>query len=155
MSLLTDGVQAPDFTLPDQHGSPVTLSQLRGVSSVVVMFYPFAFTPVCTAELGELRDLADRFREVGAAVLSISCDSIYTLKVFSEQAGLLDLTLLSDFWPHGEVCRTYGAFLQDKGIATRASYVIDREGVVRWSTVTDIGQPRNPADYLAALAAVR
>lgn len=155
MPLLAAGVEAPDFTLPDQHGSPVTLTRFRGVSSVVVMFYPFAFTPVCTAELGELRDMADRFRDVGAAVHCISCDSIYTLKVFAEQAGLADQTLLSDFWPHGEVSRRYGAFLPDKGVATRATYVVDRQGVVRWSTVTGLGQPRNPADYLEALAAVR
>ena len=145
------GDPAPDFTLFDQHGAPVTLSALQGASNVVLMFYPFAFTPVCTVELAGLQDLAQQFLELGARVLSVSCDSMYTLKVFSESSALTDHSLLSDFWPHGEVSRRYGAFLEDKGIATRATFIIDRAGIVRWSVVTDPMHPRDPRDYVSAL----
>ncbi len=149
------GELAPDFTLPDQHGTPVTLSQLRGENSIVLMFYPFAFTPVCTVELGSMQDLAGQFADLGARVLGVSCDTIYTLKAFSESQGLTKPTLLSDFWPHGEVSQRYGAFLADKGFATRATYIIDRSGVVRWKVVTDPMRPRDPSDYMTALARLR
>lgn len=145
------GQTAPDFTLTDQHGQQVSLSDYRGDKNVVLMFYPFAFTGICTAELCSLRDRGTDFANDDTVVLSVSCDSVPSLKLFAEQENLTH-SLLSDFWPHGEVSRTYGAFLEDKGFATRATYIIDTDGVIRWSVVNGPGEARNPDDYAAALA---
>lgn len=152
--LVRVGDLAPDFTLPDQHGAPITLSDFRG-SSVVLMFYPFAFTPICTVELSSMQDLAEQFSDLGARVLGVSCDSMYTLKAFADANGFTREYLLSDFWPHGEVSSRYGALIEGKGFATRATFVIDAEGIVRWKVVTDPQRPRDPSDYMSALASLR
>lgn len=146
------GDQAPDFTLRNQHGEDVTLSELRG-KKVVVMFYPFAFTGICTGELCEIRDRRSDFVNDDAELLSISCDSPATLKAFADAEGLTH-TLLRDFWPHGDVSRAYGAFWENTGFATRATYVLDRDGVVRWSVVNGPGEARSADDYAEALAAI-
>lgn len=146
------GTLAPDFTLKNQFGEDVTLSNLRG-SKVVVMFYPFAFTGICTGELCEIRDRRSEFDADDATVLSISCDAPPTLKAFAEAEGLTH-TLLSDFWPHGEVARAYGAFWEQTGFATRATYVLDRDGVIRWSVVNGPGEARSADDYARALEAI-
>jgi len=145
------GDLAPDFTLSNQYGESVTLSDYRGKKNVVVMFYPFAFTGICTGELCTIRDRRPDFINDTTEVLSISCDSAPSLKVFSEQENLTH-NLLSDFYPHGAVAQQYGAFLEDKGFATRAAFVIDKDGVVRWSVINGPGEARNADDYLAALA---
>lgn len=145
------GDAAPDFTLSNQFGESITLSDYRGKKNVVVMFYPFAFTGICTGELCTIRDRRADFINDSTEVLSISCDSVPTLKVFSEQENLTH-NLLSDFYPHGAIAQQYGAFLEDKGFATRAAFVIDKEGVVRWSVVNGPGEARNADDYLSALA---
>ena len=151
-TVLEVGTLAPDFTLRNQFGEDVTLSDLRG-SKVVVMFYPFAFSGICTGELCEIRDRRADFDAGDAIVLSISCDPTPALKTFAEAEGL-NHTLLSDFWPHGEVSRAYGAFWEQTGFATRATYVLDRDGVIRWSVVNGPGEPRDAADYTQALAAI-
>lgn len=94
------GSQAPDFQLKDNHGRTVRLSEFRGEKNVVLVFYPFAFTGVCTGELCALRDELPRFENEGTQLLAVSNDSIHTLRVFAEQEGL-EYPLLSDFWPHG------------------------------------------------------
>ena len=145
------GQPAPDFTLTNQYGQPVSLADFRGRKNVLVMFYPFAFTGICTAELCTLRDRASEFENDDTAVLSISCDPVASLKVFSMQENLTH-TLLSDFWPHGEVSRAYGVFLEDKGFSTRGSFVIDKDGIVRWAVVNGPGEARSADDYASALA---
>ena len=147
------GQLAPDFTLQNQYGQPVTLSDFRGQKNVLVMFYPFAFTGICTSELCVLRDRAPEFDNDSTAVLSISCDSLPSLKMFAEQEKLTH-ALLSDFWPHGEVSRAYGVFLEEKGFSTRGSFVIDKEGVVRWAVVNGPGEARSADEYAEALAAL-
>ena len=147
----TVGQPAPDFTLTNQYGQPVTLSEFRGSKNVVLMFYPFAFTGICTGELCTLRDRQPEFESDDTVVLSVSCDPVPSLKVFSTQENLSH-ALLSDFWPHGEVSRAYGVFLEDKGFSTRGTFVIDKEGVIRWSVVNGPGEARSADDYLAALA---
>ncbi|MFN8170333.1 MAG: peroxiredoxin [Candidatus Nanopelagicales bacterium] len=147
------GQPAPEFTLPSQYGEQVSLSDYRGSKNVLVMFYPFAFTGVCTGELCTIRDRYTDFVNDDTVVLSISCDSTHTLKVFAAQEGLTH-PMLSDFWPHGEVSRAYGVFLEDKGFSTRGSFVIDKEGIVRWAVVNGPGEARSADDYAAALAAL-
>jgi peroxiredoxin len=145
------GQLAPEFTLTNQYGQRVSLTDFRGHKNVLLMFYPFAFTGICTAELCALRDRKPQFEDDDTAVLSVSCDSVPSLKVYATQENLTH-TLLSDFWPHGEVSRAYGVFLEDKGFATRGSFVIDKQGVVRWSVINGPGEARSADDYAAALA---
>ncbi|MFJ9668410.1 peroxiredoxin [Streptomyces sp. NPDC101219] len=144
------GDKAPDFELKDNHGRTVRLSDFRGRSNVVLVFYPFAFTGVCTGELCELRDNLPRFADRDTQLLAVSNDSIHTLRVFAEQEGL-EYPLLSDFWPHGEVSRAYGVFDEAKGCAVRGSFVIDQEGVVRWTVVNGLPDARDLNEYVAAL----
>ncbi|MGA5317474.1 peroxiredoxin [Streptomyces pseudogriseolus] len=144
------GAQAPDFELKDNHGAPVRLSDFRGHRNVVLLFYPFAFTGVCTGELSEIRDRLGQFAERDAEVLAVSNDSIHTLRVFGEQEDL-PFPLLSDFWPHGNVSRAYGVFDEDKGCAVRGTFVIDRQGVVRATVTSAMADARDAGEYLAAL----
>lgn len=148
---VTVGSQAPSITLKNQHGELVSLDAFRGSKNVVLMFYPFAFTGTCTGELCTIRDQYAEYVNDDTVTLSVSCDSPYTLKVFAEQEGLTH-DLLSDFWPHGEAARAYGVFLDDKGFATRGTFVIDKAGVVRWSVVNGPGEARDSDAVLAALA---
>ncbi|RBQ19736.1 peroxiredoxin [Spongiactinospora rosea] len=145
------GSTAPDFELQDQHGTPVRLSGLRG-SNIVLIFYPLAFSGVCTSELRSIRDeFAPRRDE--ARVLTVTVDSIFALRAWGDREGYT-FPLLSDFWPHGEVARGYGVFDEDRGLALRGTFVIDGEGVVRWKVVNPIHSARDTAEYTAALAAI-
>ncbi|MBC3991023.1 peroxiredoxin [Streptomyces buecherae] len=145
------GAQAPDFALRTQHGEQVTLSEFRGERNVVLLFYPFAFTGVCTGELRALRDELPTFVNDDVQLLAVSNDSPFSLRVFAEQEGL-EFPLLSDFWPHGEVSRAYGVFDEEKGCAVRGTFVIDKEGVVRWTVVNGLPDARDLNDYVKALA---
>lgn len=147
------GEQAPDFTLSNQFGQQVSLSDFRGKKNVVVVFYPFAFTGICTGELCVLRDEVSDFVTDGVETLAISCDPTPSLKVFGEQ-NAIEYSLLSDFYPHGKVAQEYGAFLADKGFATRATFIIDTDGVVQWKVVNGPGEARDTAAYREALAAL-
>lgn len=140
------GDPAPDFTLPDQHGQATTLSRQPGPTLIV--FIPAAFTPVCHDELRALRDIAQRMR-----VWAVSCDSMFVLRALDE-AELLGFTLLSDFWPHGQVARACGAFDEDSGLPRRVSMLVDGQGRIaaRWESPP--GQPRDPAGYMRALEAL-
>jgi peroxiredoxin len=147
------GTKAPDLSLRNQHGETITLSGFRGEKNVVLLFYPFAFTGVCTGELCALRDELPTFVNDDVQLLAVSCDSPFTLRVFAEREGL-DYPLLSDFWPHGEVSRAYGVFDEEKGCALRGTFVIDKEGVVRWTVVNGLPDARDLNDYVAALRAL-
>ncbi|GAA3819804.1 peroxiredoxin [Cellulomonas soli] len=144
------GDLAPDFTLFDTHGTPVTLSALRG-SPVALVFVPFAFSGLCTGELCELRDNIAAFERAGVRLLAISCDAMFSLRAWAEQDGY-QFDLLSDFWPHGEAARAYGVFDDERGLAVRGSFLLDAEGVVRWSVVNPRGQARDLRGYLQAIA---
>ncbi|MFJ5275359.1 peroxiredoxin [Streptomyces parvulus] len=144
------GDKAPDFELKDNHGATVRLSDFHGHKNVVLLFYPFAFTGVCTGELCEVRDNLPRFADRDTQVLAVSNDSMHTLRVFGEQEGL-EYPLLSDFWPHGNVSRSYGVFDEDKGCAVRGTFIIDREGVVRWTVVNGLPDARDLNEYVKAL----
>ena len=144
------GDPAPDFTLSDTQGAPVHLADLRGKPALLV-FYPFAFSGTCTGELCELRDNIARFETAGVTLLGISCDPMFTLRAFREQEGY-GFELLSDFWPHGEVASRYGVFDDARGLAVRGSFLLDADGVVRWTVVNQPGERRDLEGYLEALA---
>ncbi len=146
------GQLAPDFTLPATTGDAVTLSDLRG-DKVVIMFFPFAFSGLCTSELCELRDDMSSFGDLDAIVVSISCDSKQVLKRFAEEEGLVHL-MLSDFWPHGEVARAYGVFVEQVGAAKRGTFIRDRDGRLVWSITTALGEVRDAAEYMRVLEGI-
>jgi mycoredoxin-dependent peroxiredoxin len=145
------GSPAPDFTLRDENGQEVTLSSLRG-KNVVLIFYPFAFSSICTKELHDVTDLQDRFGEGNAEVYGISVDSPFTLKAFRKHEDLAP-HLLSDFEPKGAVAQQYGAYLDGLGFATRATFVIDKDGTVAWKHVSNPGEARDQEQAVAALSA--
>jgi peroxiredoxin len=145
------GSEAPDFLLRSQHGEQIVLSDFRDQRNVLLVFFPFAFTGVCTGELGALGDRIGRFEEADTEVLAISCDTMYTLRAYAESERLY-FTLLSDFWPHGGVASSYGVFDADRGCAVRGTFAIDRSGIIRWSVVNAIPDARRVVDYEAALA---
>jgi peroxiredoxin len=147
------GQLAPDFELKDQHGTPVRLSSFRGKKNVVLVFYPLAFSGVCTGELTAMRDEFPEATRDDVELLTVSVDSGFALRAWSD-AESFAFSLLSDFWPHGDVARSYGVFDDNRGIATRGTFVIDTDGVVRWKVVNPVPQARDIADYQKALAAL-
>ena len=144
------GAPAPDFTLRDQFGQDVTLSSYRGRKAVALLFYPFAFSGVCTGEMAGIRDRLADFMTFDSEVLAISCDPVYALRTFADQDGL-NFPLLSDFWPHGEVARAYDVFDERSGAALRSSYVVDKEGLLAWSVHNAAPQGRDLDEHLARL----
>lgn len=147
------GQVAPDFTLKDQNRQDVSLADFRGSRNVVLLFHPFAFSGICQNELCAIQEDLSSFENDGAQVLAISVDSHFAHKVWAERDGFT-FPLLADFWPHGEVARAYGVFDEEKGCAVRATFVVDKEGVVRWSVVNAIPDARDHAEYLKALASL-
>ncbi len=141
---------APDFTLRDEDNNEVRLRDLRG-RKVVLLFYPLDFSPVCTGELKEIARSQDRYDAEGAEVYGISVDSRYTHKAFKREEELT-AHLLADFHPKGAIASAYGAYLEEAGIANRATFVIDSEGVVRHRVITSPGEARDAEEYLGALA---
>ncbi|TPW70842.1 peroxiredoxin [Schumannella sp. 10F1B-5-1] len=150
---LENDTQAPDFELPNQYGEHIRLSDFRGVRPVALVFFPLAFSSTCTGELCALRDNLALFKEKGVELIGISVDSKATLRAWAEQEGY-DFTLLADFWPHGDVAKEYGVFLEHKGFANRATFVIDARGIIRASFITAPGEARSIDEYREALAEV-
>ena len=146
------GQTAPDFTARNQHGQRVTRASLRGKPAVLV-FYPWAFSGICTSELCALRDDLAQFQAVEARVLAISCDPMFALRAFAE-AENLTFDLLADHWPHGRIAQDYGVFNEESGVAQRGSFVLDAEGTVTWSILTGIGEARSITEHLQALSPV-
>jgi len=147
------GQTAPDFTLNNQFGEKVTLSSFLGKKNVVVVFYPYSFTGTCTGELCALRDDLSSFQNENVELLAVSVDSMFTQKVFATQENY-NFPVLSDFWPHGATAQAYGIFNQSTGSAIRGTFIIDKEGILRWQVVNGMGDARNTADYKGALAAL-
>ena len=153
MSGLQLGGPAPDFMLRDQFGQDVTLSSFRDQKAVLIFFIPFAFSGVCTGEMAGVRDRLDEFLTFDTEVLAISCDPVYSLRAFADQDGL-NFPLLSDFWPHGEVSRAFDVFDEQRGCPRRSSYVIDKEGRVRWAVHNAMPDGRDLDEHLQQLGAV-
>jgi peroxiredoxin len=148
---LENDTTAPDFELANQFGEHVRLSDFRGRKPVALVFFPLAFSSTCTGELCELRDNLALFCNSGVELLAVSVDSKATLRAFADAEGY-DFTMLADFWPHGAVAKEYGVFLEHKGFANRASFLIDVNGVIRASFITAPGEARSIEAYKAALA---
>ncbi|HQJ35348.1 MAG TPA: peroxiredoxin [Rhodoglobus sp.] len=149
MALIND-ITAPDFELPNQFGEHIRLSEFRGKKAVALVFFPLAFSSTCTSELCELRDNLSLFKDSGVELIGISVDSKASLRAWAEAEGY-DFTLLADFWPHGDVAKEYGVFIEEKGFANRATFLIDIDGVIRASFITAPGQARSLDEYTAAL----
>jgi peroxiredoxin len=147
------GTEAPDFTLRDQNNEVVTLSSFRGSKAVLLVFYPWAFTSICTGELGQLRDRIDEFANDTVQVLTLSIDSSFVHKIFA-QRDELNYPLLADFWPHGAVAQAYGVFNTDAGVANRGTFLVDTDGIIRFSEANEIGVGRDPQRWLDAIAAL-
>lgn len=147
------GDVAPDFVLRDQNNEEVRLSSFRGEKAALIIFYPFAFTGICTGELNRVRDELDSFQNEDVQVLTVSCDSSYAHKIFSEREGFA-FPLLADFWPHGAVAQAYGVFNEKVGVANRGTFLVDRDGVVRFAECNRIGEGRDASAWQAAIKAL-
>jgi peroxiredoxin len=147
------GAPAPDFTLKNQDREDVALSALRGERAALVVFYPFAFSAVCTGELAAVRDDLAAFQNERVQVLAVSCDHPFALKAWADAQGF-GFPLLSDFWPHGAVARRYGVFNSAAGFALRGTFLVDRTGVVRFAEVNQPGQARDQDGWRRAVAAL-
>jgi peroxiredoxin len=129
--MIEPGSPAPDFSLPDQDGNRVSLSDFSG-ETVVLVFYPADFSPVCTDQLSVYQEVLPQLEEQGAKLVGISVDGAFCHKAFQQHQGI-SIPLLSDFHPKGEVAQAYGVFSEDHGVAGRALVMVDPQGVVRWS----------------------
>jgi peroxiredoxin len=147
---LENDTQAPDFELPNQFGEHIRLGEFKGKKPVALVFFPLAFSSTCTSELCTLRDNLALFKTNGIELIGVSVDSKATLRGFAEAEGY-DFHLLADFWPHGEVAKEYGVFLEEKGFANRATFLIDVNGVIRASFITAPGEARSIEEYKAAV----
>lgn len=147
------GSQAPDFVLKDQNNRPVKLADYQGKKIVLLIFYPLAFTDVCCGELREVQSNLAQYENEHVQVLTVSVDSVFSNKVWSEREGFT-FPLLSDFWPHGAVADSYGVLNQTTGFAYRGTFVIDRDGVVRFAEMNQPGDARDQSRWHQALSDV-
>ena len=132
--MIAPGTPAPDFTLADQDGNEVSLADLRGQTTVLV-FYPLDFSPVCTDQLNVYQEVLGDLEREGVRLLGVSVDSAFAHKAFQDHLGI-DIPLLADFHPKGEVARSFGVFIDERGHSARALVMIDPEGVVSWVHVS-------------------
>ena len=128
--MIAAGTKAPDFSLPDQDGNSVSLSDFAG-RKLVLCFYPLDFSPVCTDQLSIYQEVLPLVEEQGAALVGVSVDSTWAHRAFREKLGI-SIPLLSDFEPKGEMIRSYGAYLEQVGHGNRSLVLIDEAGIVRW-----------------------
>ena len=146
---LPAGTLAPDFTLPSGPDSKVRLSELRG-KPVILVFYPADWSPVCGDELALFNEVLPEFQRYDAQLLGISVDGVWCHRAYSD-ARHLNFPLLADFEPKGAVSRAYGAYRQQDGFSERALFVIDRDGVIRWSYLSPVEVNPGADGILSAL----
>lgn len=130
------GDTAPEFDLETAWPDRIRLSDFRGRRNVLLVFHPNAFTPLCEEEALDLQENLDAFRSANTEVVFVSCDTSSARQAWRRQLGA-EYTFASDFWPHGAAARAYGVFDEDTGTAIRGSFLIDVDGNVVWSLVTD------------------
>jgi mycoredoxin-dependent peroxiredoxin len=141
---------AARFTLTDQHGATVSLADELSKRAALIVFYPFAFSGVCGGELQALQGSLDEFDNEHVQLLAVSCDPVYALRTYADRESF-GFRLLSDFWPHGATARDYGVFDEARGCAARGSFLVDQAGLVRWSLINAISEPRPLDAYRHAL----
>jgi peroxiredoxin len=141
--MIEPGSRAPDFDLPNQDGKRVALSDLEGQTTVLA-FFPSAFSPVCTDQLSVYQEVLPELRKRDTQICGVSVDNAFSLKAFQESLGI-DIPLLADFHPKGEVSRAFGVYLPERGISTRALVMIGPDLFVRWSH-----QPPSPLEIPGA-----
>ena len=148
------GDSAPEFDLEGARGERVTLSELRARANVLLVFHPFAFTPVCEDEARDLQENLQSFRDAGTEIVFVSCDPSPARQAWKEQLGA-EFTFASDFWPHGAAAKAYGVFNERNGAPHRGTFLIDRGGTVIWSLVKERDEYREELvpESLEALAA--
>lgn len=151
--MLAVGATAPNFSLGSAQGPTVSLVELLADRAVLLVFYPYAFTTICTAELDEVRDHLDSFDTDVVQLVAVSCDTKFALRAFAKWRGY-EFALLSDFWPHGETARSYGVFDEGAGMAVRGTFLIDRAGVIRFAEANDPGQARRQDGWREAVNAL-
>lgn len=144
------GDKAPDFTLTDHNGNKVTLSSFRGTKNVVLVFHPLAFTSVCAIQMPGYSKERQSFDGLDTQVLGLSVDSVPAHKAWADHLGGVEYPLLADFWPHGEVAKKYG-ILRPEGYSERATFVIDKQGIIRHIEVHEIGKVPDRAKLLEIL----
>jgi peroxiredoxin len=131
------GDRAPEFDLEEAYGQPrVRLSDFRGKSNVLLVFHPWAFTPVCAEEALDLQANLESFRNAETEVVFVSCDSSATRQAWRKELGAT-YTFASDFWQHGAAARAYGVFNEATGAPVRGTFLIDKDGTVIWSLVKE------------------
>jgi len=135
VSVVEPGTPAPDFILRREDHSRFTREDLLGTTSVLV-FYPFAFSAVCTDQLNLYEEVLDQFAAQGATLYGVSCDSTEAQRAFKEKLGV-SIEQLSDFEPKGEASRAFGAYFEPGGMTNRALVIVGPDGVVRWSHLAD------------------
>lgn len=145
------GQQAPDFELIDTDGGKTKLSDLRGKKNVLLVFYPAAFSLICHGEFCTLRDQNADIVSDDVEVIGISTDGMWALKAWREKEGFPN-KFVSDFWPHGAVAKQYGALIEERGVATRATFLVDKQGVVRWKEINPPLEARDQSGWRKALA---
>jgi len=150
--VLSPGTKAPDFTLKKSPDQTLSLSELRG-QPVVLVFYPADWSPVCGDELALFNEVLPEFARYGAQLVGISVDGVWCHKAYAKSRNL-DFPLLADFEPKGEVSRKYGAYRAQDGFSERALFVLDAEGVIRWSYLSEVGTNPGADGVLAALEAL-
>jgi peroxiredoxin len=134
VSVVAPGTPAPDFTLQTEDGGKLTLADLKG-STTVLVFFPFAFSPLCTDQFSVYQEVLGEFEARGAKLYGVSCDATWSLKAFREKLGV-SIPMLSDFEPKGETCRAFGVY-HPGGFAQRALVIVDPDGIVKWSYEAD------------------
>ena len=147
------GQEAPDFELPDSEGGKTKLSSYRGQKNVLLVFYPLAFSPICTDEFCALRDINTDLQSEDTEVIGVSVDSRWTLRAWKEFEHFSN-KFVADFWPHGAVGKAYGVFNEERGTTIRGTFLVDKEGIIRWLEVNPASEARDQAGWRKAIASL-
>jgi peroxiredoxin len=148
---LKTGDRAPDFTLKDQDGKEITLSSLAG-KKVLLSFHPLAFTPVCEVQMRSLEIKHGELEKLNTVALGLSVDSQFAKKAWAEQMNITSTRMVADFWPHGDVAKKYGLFIDQLGFSGRANIIVNEKGNISWTRVYELGEIPDIEEVIRHLA---